>query len=70
MHMCMYLCVCIQYVEPILTLVADDAYPPVGAVAAIFPWTAFSSIRTIVTRQTAVIAKSVIQTHWKQQDYE
>lgn len=57
-------------VEPILTLVADDAYPSVGAVAATFPWVTFSSVRTVVTCQTAVIAESVIQTHWKQQRNE
>lgn len=46
-----------------LTLVADDADPPIGAVAASFPRIAFSAIRTVIARQTAVIAESVIQTH-------
>lgn len=55
------------YLFVCLTLVADDADPSVGAVAASFPWIAFSTIRTVVTRQTAVIAESVIQTHWKRQ---
>ncbi len=64
---CIFVSVC---VEPTHTLVADDAHPPVGAVTAIFPWAAFSTIRTVVTRQTAVTAESVIQTHWKQQGNE
>lgn len=44
-------------------LIADNARPPVGAIAAIFPQIAFSSIRTVVARQTAVAAESVIQAH-------
>lgn len=47
----------------VLTLIADNARPPVGAIAAIFPQIAFSSIRTVVARQTAVAAESVIQAH-------
>lgn len=53
------------FVGSVLTLVADNARPPVGAVAAIFPHIAFSSIGTVVARQTAVAAESVIQAHWK-----
>lgn len=44
-------------------LVADDADPPVRAVAASFPRVAFSFIRAVVTRQTAVVTKRVVQTH-------
>lgn len=44
-------------------LVADDACPSVRAVTAVFPQITFSSIRTVVTCQTAVVAESVIQTH-------
>lgn len=44
-------------------LVADNAYPSVWTVAATFPQITFSTIRTVVTCQTAVIAESVIQTH-------
>lgn len=44
-------------------LVANDAGPPIRAIAAIFPWITFSSIRTVVTRQTAVVAKGVVQTY-------
>lgn len=62
-------CVCEEgqclFVGSVLTLVADNARPPVGAIAAIFPQIAFSSIRTVVARQTTVAAKSVIQAHWK-----
>ena len=50
-----------------LTLVADDADPAIGAVAASFPWIACSSVRAVVTRQTAVVTERVVQTHWKQQ---
>ncbi len=53
-----------------LTLVANEAYPPIRAVTAAFPLITFSSIRTVVTRQTAVMAKGVIQAHWKQRDNE
>lgn len=44
-------------------LVADDARPPVGTITASFPQVTFSSIRAVVACQSAVIAKSVIQTH-------
>lgn len=54
--------------EPVLTLVANDASPSVRTITAIFPRITFSSIRTVVTRQTAIVAKSVVQTHWKQQN--
>lgn len=53
------------FVGSVLTLIADNARPPVGAIAAIFPQIAFSSIRTVVACQTAVAAESVIQAHWK-----
>lgn len=53
-------CLCVRR----LTLVADDADPPIGAVTASFPRITFSAIRTVVARQTAVVAEGVIQTHW------
>lgn len=51
-----------------LTLVADDASPAIGTIAAGFPGVTFASVQTVVTRQTAVVAKSVVQTHWRKTD--
>lgn len=57
------------YVESVLTLVADGACPSVRAITAASPQITRSSVRAVVTRQTAVAPESVVQTHWKQQDH-
>lgn len=64
------LSVLIKQGEYRLTLVADNAGPAIRAVTAIALHITHTSIRTIFTCQTAVIAKCVVQTHCVILEYE
>lgn len=61
----MSVCACVS-----LTLVADEAHPAIRTIAASFPLITFSPVRTVITGQTAVAAKSVVQTHWRRHSGE
>ena len=47
----------------VLTPVAEDAGPSIGAVTSIPLWGTLATIRAVITGQTAVMTKCVIDTH-------
>ena len=48
----------------VLTLIADEAGPALGAVTAIQAWEAGPPIPTVVTREAAVLAEGGVQADW------